>query len=167
MPAQVDLWKRSDAVFSDDARYRYTLLRSWEMTGPQVCFCMLNPSVADHLVDDATIRRCLAYARDWGYGSLQVTNLFAYRATNPALLREVDDPVGPQNNHTILDAAFHADRVIIAWGTHGTYRERDQQVLALLERADCEPYHLGLTREGQPRHPLYLRKTVTPQPYVP
>ena len=166
MAAQGDFWKRSDAVFSDDARYRYTLLRSWAMTGPQVCFCMLNPSVADHIFDDATVRRLLVFAKDWGYGSLQVVNLFAYRATNPARLRDVDDPVGPQNNQAILEAAFHADRVIVAWGALGSWRERDQQALALLERAGREPYHLGLTREGHPRHPLYLRKTVTPQPYV-
>lgn len=161
---QTDLWKRSDAVFSSCETYRYVLSRSWAMTLPDVCFIMLNPSTADHAVDDPTIRRCLDFARQWGYGSLQVVNLFALRATDPQALRQVTDPVGPANDQAIVEAARTADRVVVAWGVHGSWRQRDATVCRLLEGTPL--YHLGLTKDGQPKHPLYLRRATKPQRYL-
>lgn len=88
---------RSDAVISDDGLYRYLLERHWDDTTSSCTFVMLNPSTADALVDDPTIRRCVGFAKSFGCGSLRVVNLYAYRATKPAELWTVDDPVGPAN----------------------------------------------------------------------
>jgi hypothetical protein len=144
------------ATFSRDRRYRYRLWRRWDRTRPLVAFVMLNPSTADARHDDPTIRRCLGFARRWGYGGIEVVNLFAYRATNPTALRKVRDPVGRGNARHIQSALARAALVVLAWGAD-TQSSRHVSVV----RAHC----LGLTRAGQPRHPLYLRRDVRPVPY--
>src|SRR5688572_11312536 len=123
---------------------------------------MLNPSTADAVRDDPTIRRCIGFARTWGYRRLVVTNIFALRATLPAALRGAADPVGPGNDRFILRAAREADRVVCAWGVHGALGNREEEVLALLRGLAME--HLGLTRGGHPRHPLYLPAQSQPRP---
>jgi len=151
----------------EEGAYRYVLTRSWEDGAGTVNVIMLNPSTATHLVDDPTIRRCEAYARRWGYRRLTITNLFAYRATTPAELRRAADPVGPENDSHLLCYAQEANRVLVAWGTHGAYLGRDRSVLTLLEahrhcgRLVC----LGVTNDGYPRHPLYLPADITPRIY--
>ncbi|TMC73897.1 MAG: DUF1643 domain-containing protein [Chloroflexi bacterium] len=146
------------ATFSADRRYRYRLWRRWDRTRPIVAFVMLNPSTADARHDDPTIRRCLGFARRWGYGGIEVVNLFAYRATDPRALRTVRDPVGRANRGHIQSALRRATLVIVAWGARA-----DGSLLAELAEARC----LGLTRAGQPRHPLYLRGDVRPVPFRP
>jgi hypothetical protein len=141
------------ATFSANGRYRYRLWRRWDRSRPVVVFVMLNPSTADADKDDPTIRRCIGFARAWGYGGIEVVNLFAYRATLPRSLRAVDDPVGPENGRHIRRAVARADLVVLAWGAHA----RASRLLSL-PRARC----LGLTRAGQPRHPLYLRREARP-----
>lgn len=151
----------SFAVFSGDRRYRYVL---WRNLWPNVpakpartcCFVLLNPSTADELTDDPTIRRCIAFARSWGDERLLVVNLFALRSTDPAGLVAADDPIGPANDRWIRIAAQSATRVVVAWGHHGAWRARGDQVLELLPRP---LYRFGITANGQPRHPLYLRGT--------
>ncbi len=143
------------ALFSADGRYRYRLSRRWDRRGQTVAFCLLNPSTADAERDDATIRRCIGFARAWGYGGVEVVNLFALRATRPETLQRATDPVGPENDRHIARAVRRADTVVIAWGAHGALRGRHAEVLALLGR----PARLrcfGWTRSRQPRHPLYL-----------
>ena len=115
---------------------------------------MLNPSTADAVRDDPTIRRCIGFARAWGYRRLVVTNLFGLRATLPAALRRAADPVGPRNNQYVMRAARGADRIVCAWGVHGALGNRAAEVLTLLGGFHVE--HLGLTRHGHPRHPLYV-----------
>ena len=137
----------SGATFSADGRYRYRLWRRWDRSKPVVAFVMLNPSSADGRRDDPTIRRCIGFARAWGFGGIDVVNLFAYRASEPRRLREVDDPVGPDNARYLRRAIRRADLVVLAWGAHAVAAG-----LLSLPRARC----LGLTRAGQPRHPLYL-----------
>lgn len=144
--------------------YRYTLWREWNSHLATVAFVMLNPSTADADNDDPTIRRCTNLARSWGYGSLEVVNLFAYRTSEPRQLRQALDPIGPDNDRYLLDAADRAQMLIIAWGIHGTILARDQAVLALLARR-CNISYLRLTESGQPRHPLYLRREITPVPF--
>ncbi len=144
------------AVFDRSGRYRYRLWRRWADGGEVVAFVMLNPSTADGERDDATIRRCAGFARAWGFAAMTVVNLFALRATDPARLRRARDPVGPGNDRHIAEAAAGADALVIAWGAHGALGGRDRAVLALL--AGCRPACLGLTRTGQPRHPLYLAR---------
>lgn len=149
------------ATFSPDRRYRYTLWRAWG-PGPRALFCMLNPSTATETVLDPTLRRCLRYARDWGFHGFEVVNLFALRSTDPARLCEDADPVGPGNDVAIVEAARRAGGfVVCGWGVHGGLRGRDAAVLELLEeRADLVA--LRLTKDGHPSHPLYLPADLKP-----
>ena len=107
---------RRTAVFSTDDDYRYRLGRLWNADKPIVAFVMLNPSTADATTDDPTIRRCLNYAEDWGYGTLLVGNLFALRSTDPSRLHDHPEPVGPDNDEHLWEICEAAERVIAAWG---------------------------------------------------
>jgi hypothetical protein len=88
----------SSAVFSTCRRYRYVLRRIWDRSTPPAMFVGLNPSTADEVKDDPTVRRCIGYAKRWGFGGLIMTNIFAFRSTDPNALVELDDPVGPRND---------------------------------------------------------------------
>ena len=153
------------AYFSRCGLYRYllwrTIPRAREEAGT-IAWLMLNPSTADANADDPTIRRCLGFSRAWGYRRLLVVNLFALRATQPAVLARARSPVGKENDRAIIVAAGAADLMVCAWGVHGSLRERDQEVHALLNNAGTELRHVGVTRSGHPRHPLYLRASVRP-----
>jgi hypothetical protein len=127
-----------------------------------VAFVMLNPSTADAEVLDPTVRRCVGFARAWGFGGVQVVNLFAFRATDPRDLLRAAAPEGPGNDRAILDATSRADRVVVAWGTRGTHRGRASAVAGLLEAGAIRPVTLGTTRDGHPRHPLYVRGDTRP-----
>lgn len=150
------------AVFSDDRMYRYVLWRSWG-PGPRVCFLMLNPSRADAEVDDHTIICCIRYAQDWGYGSLDVVNLFAYVSTNPAGLLNAADPIGPENDDHIWRAYWRSLETVAAWGWSPATGSRDQEVIRLVER---DLYFLKLTKTGVPRHPSRLASSLVPQPWM-
>jgi hypothetical protein len=142
-----------------DGPYRYSLVREWEEGRPRVLFIMLNPSTADDAEDDNTIRRCIGFARRWGFGSLEVVNLFAYRAANPSDLRKVADPIGPENQTHILSAIRRANRVVVAWGNKvRTLPQGDFMVSLLADAvpADVPFFCLGLTEQRQPKHPLLV-----------
>lgn len=143
------------AVFSECRQYRYFLERRWARALKPCTFLMLNPSTADALVDDPTIRRCMHFARRLGSGSLRVVNLFAWRATNPQELHRKADPVGPLNDESILNAVAGAGVVIAAWGTMGRLFYRDVDV-CLRVLKDEKLHCLGLNKDGSPKHPLYL-----------
>lgn len=162
-----DLLTRSDATISPCGKYRYRLTRTW--SGEHALpFIMLNPSTADANNDDPTIRRCMGFARDRGYGGIIVANLFAYRATSPADMKAEPFPVGTMNDETITTLmrwAYRADvPVIAAWGAHGSFRRRDEQVISFARLIGCDLMCLGTTAAGHPRHPLYVRSD---QPFVP
>jgi hypothetical protein len=143
------------AVFGGpDNIYRYELTRVWDDRSPQVLFVMLNPSTADSRADDPTIRRCRDFARDWNCGGLTVANLFALRATDPKQLARHADPVGEDNDSTLARLARSHPFVVVAWGAGRTHVNRGRLVAAMFERAQC----LGVTRAGDPRHPLYVRR---------
>jgi hypothetical protein len=127
---------------------------------------MLNPSTADDRENDPTLRRCIKFAMNWGYGSLEVVNLFAYRSTDPKLLLSVSDPIGKKNNEYIKEAIYRSDKVILAWGTKGSFLNRDKEVMELIKGINIPLYALELTREGYPRHPLYVKANKIPQPYL-
>lgn len=146
----------STAVYSDCEAYRYSLTRVWDGSGRVAAFVMLNPSTATEVQNDPTVERCERRARALGFGAFSVTNIFAYRATDPKLMRAQTDPVGPQNDAAILNAARDADQVIAAWGTHGAHLGRGAQVEQLLRAAGKPIYHLGLSKAGHPKHPLYI-----------
>jgi hypothetical protein len=130
----------------------------WDDDLPRMLFVALNPSTADATNDDPTIRRCIGFARSWGFGGVIVANLFAYRSTDPAGLRRVADPIGPRNDWWLSKLSGESELTIAAWGIHGSLLERDQAVLPKLKNV----HHLGLTRHGNPRHPLYLPKHARP-----
>jgi len=153
------------AIISADGRYRYHLSRRFEIGADRIAtFIMLNPSTADHLRDDPTIRRCVGFCRRWDCGVLHVVNLFAVRATDPRDIREVADPVGPENRKWVCQAAAIGDLVVCGWGTHGSYMDQDLTVLRWIEDC-CTPLALGVTRGGQPRHPLYVPYAAGLEPY--
>ena len=152
---------RRSAEISSCGKYRYALWRDWDDGHGQLLFVGLNPSTADARVDDPTVRRCIRFAQTWGYRSVALGNLFALRSPSPRLLRGADDPVGPENDVWLDALVGAADRVVAAWGTRGSLRDRDREVLPRLG----SPGALGVTGGGHPRHPLYLRRDVRIQPY--
>ncbi|HHB81814.1 MAG TPA: DUF1643 domain-containing protein, partial [Aliiroseovarius sp.] len=111
----------SVAVYSDCERYRYQLTRSWAPKGRRVLFIMLNPSTATERQNDPTVERCERRARALGFGAFRVVNIFAFRATDPRVMRAADDPVGLENNTAIIESLDWADQTICAWGTHGAH----------------------------------------------
>ncbi|MGI3169508.1 DUF1643 domain-containing protein [Pseudooceanicola sp. C21-150M6] len=152
----------SRAVYSDCDTYRYDLARVWAPEGPRLCYVMLNPSTASETRNDPTVARCERRARALGYGGFRVVNIFAFRATDPKVLMQAADPVGPDGDAYLLRAADWADRVIAAWGVHGAHRGRGAEVAALLRQSGKPLFHLGLSRDGHPRHPLYIGYGVRP-----
>ena len=151
-----------DALISDDGVYRYLLQRFWDVRREALNFVMLNPSTADAILDDPTIRRCLGFARALGFGSLEVTNLFALRSTDPKALRVHIAPVGPENDEVIVSSARVCHMTICAWGNHGNYMNRSSHVLDLLRKAGVKPHALRIGKTGQPGHPLYLKGDLQP-----
>lgn len=154
-----------DAVLSPCGLYRYRLGRTWDASTARVCWVMLNPSTADASVDDPTIRRCIGFARAWGFGGLDVVNLFALRSPDPRALRTAADPVGPENDRHILDVAGRAGLVVCAWGADGFARSRARSVLGSLAARGLVVHRLASTREGAPAHPLYLAGGLMPVPW--
>lgn len=173
MPTVVDEtdgeWGRATATFSSDRRYRYLLTRRWStdrVESPRfVNFVMLNPSTADAFALDPTNRRCVGFARDWGFDGLLTTNVFAWRSTDPRGLRDATDPVGPDNDTFLVDAARRADLVVAAWGVHAALDGRGAAVRHLLAGVGIRPHVLRLTRDGHPGHPLYLAATTRAIPW--
>ena len=155
----------SGATFSEDRVYRYSLWRKWDASQLAIAFIGLNPSTATEVEDDPTVRRCIGYAKAWGYGAMFMLNLFAYRSTDPRKLREVADPVGPENDFEILKAVVDKSHSAIAcWGNHGALYGRGRAVHKMLaHRLRC----FGLTAAQQPKHPLYLPKDARVVPFKP
>lgn len=158
------------ALISPCGKYRYWWSRSLGMQlhdGKPCIFIMLNPSTADDKQDDATTRRCKDFAAGLGYDQIGVVNLFALRATNPGELYAAADPVGPENDEAIMEAAYYADAVggivICGWGNHGKHKARDEAVLTMLE--GIELHCLKQNEDGTPTHPLYLSRDLKPMLY--
>jgi hypothetical protein len=130
-----------------------------------VLFVMLNPSTATEIQNDPTVERCERRARALGFGGFRVTNIFAFRATDPRVMRAESDPVGPENDAAILESAAWADRIICAWGNHGLHLGRGMKIEALLRGTGNALFQFGLTNHGQPRHPLYVGYASQPIPW--
>lgn len=153
------------ASFSACGAYRYVLWRTWG-DGAPLNVIGLNPSTADATRDDPTIRRCTDFARRWGLGGVVVTNLFGLRSTQPRGLYEHREPVGGENDAAILAQAQAAGMVLAAWGTHGALHGRGAAVAALLRERSVPLLAFSPTRDGHPRHPLYVPKVAEPRPYL-
>ncbi|OIN80881.1 hypothetical protein BMG05_10400 [Mycobacterium malmoense] len=157
---------RRSATISADGQYRWSLYRGWDH-GPVMCWVMLNPSTADGRHDDPTIRRCMGFARSWGYGAMSVVNLYALRATNPKALWQHHDPVGAKNDAELAFAAQTFPLIVMAWGAHGR-QPRVAEATRILHRCyehGAQLAALGWTKNGNPRHPLYVRGDTRPQPW--
>ena len=153
----------STAIYSNCEKYRYSLTRIWDPAGRKALFVMLNPSTATEVQNDPTVERCERRARTLGFRPFQVTNISAWRDTDPRKMRAAEDPVGPQNDQAILEGVGWADQVIAGWGTHGAHLDRGRSVEALLRATGQPMYHLGLTKDGHPKHPLYIAYARQPQ----
>lgn len=155
----------SGAEFSPCRTWRYVLWRRWNWQGyaNQVMFIGLNPSTADEREDDPTIRRCIRFAKDWGYGGLLMMNAFAFRATDPKDMKAAIDPIGPGNDEAFGYRRTQVGLIVAAWGAY-----------CPLVRAECihealgyRPVMcLGVNKDGTPKHPLYLKATTKPQPFM-
>lgn len=148
----------SRAWYSPCEGYRYGLARRWA-EGPEVLYVMLNPSTATELANDPTIERCQRRAVMLGFGGMRIANLFGWRATHPEDLKRVGDPEGPENASLLAAWSAQAQVVLAAWGVHGALNGQGARVARLL-RGDVR--HLGLTRDGHPRHPLYVSYKIAP-----
>lgn len=163
------------AEISKDGIYRYSLSREWDKNKPKVMFLMLNPSKADSEIDDPTIRRCIGYAKDWGYGGILVGNLFAYRATDPIELLNYPFPEGGLMNRLwVRKMTMECDKIICCWGNSsiiskimdkkGYPYNHIQKVLTC--KAKDRLYYLDMCKDGlTPKHPLYLSKSLKPIKY--
>jgi len=164
------------AEISECGRYRWWLRRSWQTWCPTrghipgkgvVCFVMLNPSTADGMQDDPTIRRCIGFARSWGYDTLSVRNLFPWRATDPQELFHAETVTGGYRGDLELITALTADMVVIAWGASVPFA-RDAEAIKLFNDhcPGVNLYCLGVTKHGHPRHPLYVKADTQPVLFV-
>jgi hypothetical protein len=150
---------KKNAVFDSTSTYRYSLTRVWDENKDKAVFIMLNPSIANEEEDDKTTKRCLYFAENFGFGSIEIVNLFALVATDYNALKKVSKEVaiGPENEKYIIKALNSADMAIAAWGENCTIHERHKDILELFQ--DYLIHRLGTpTKDGHPRHPLYLRK---------
>ena len=143
------------AVISKDGVYRYQLSRVWDDKGPSVLFILHNPSTADDKEDDPTIRRCIGFAKSWGFGSMRVGNVFAFRSTDPQKVHLFQDPVGRDNQAHLIKMSREADLVVCGWG-HGLGIPRSIKSLGV------DLHYLELQKTGTPKHPLYLKGNLKP-----
>jgi hypothetical protein len=161
-----DATVRKGASFSPDRQYRYALWREWsESNARNLVVIGLNPSTADEREDDPTIRRCVAFAKREDCGGLVMLNLFALRATDPRVMKAHPEPIGAENDdairHWTRPATGYSPLVVAAWGVHGSHLDRAMTVRLLTPRLRC----FGVTKDGHPRHPLYLRADAPLVPY--
>ena len=128
-------------------------------------FIMLTPSTATEIRNDPTVERCERRARALGFGAFRVTNIFAWRDTDPRAMRAAEDPVGPENDDAIRKACLWADKTICAWGLHGMHMNRGALVERMLRATETPLFHLGLSKNGHPKHPLYIAYAEQPRPW--
>jgi len=147
------------SVISPCERYRYKLWRGWGDPARRCVWVMLNPSVADAYKDDRTLTRCIGFSRSWGFGALDVVNLYAYRTPYPQdMWAFKGDRVGPDNDQAIIEAVRKASRIVLAWGAHAREPRESEVTKLVMEHAPCEVGCLGKTeKEAKPNHPLMLR----------
>jgi hypothetical protein len=156
---------KKSARISDDGLYRYSLERDWDESLPKVLWCCLNPSTADDSLDDPSVRKMIGFSKLFGYGGLVLVNLFAFRETNPAKLPHELVAIGMENDWCISGFAVQHP-VICAWGSHKIARRgRAWEVRHMLHDHQGKIYCLGKTKDGSPKHPLYLPYETKLEPY--
>lgn len=154
---------KKTAQISKCNKYRYYLTREWDENLPFVNFIGLNPSTADGYEDDATIRKCISYAKQWRYGGIIMTNLFAFRTRHPHEMRlQKEIAIGDENNEYLIKGKRESKISVAAWGNHGFFNDRWKEVADLLPDLYC----LKMTKQNQPSHPLYLSSELKPINFV-
>ncbi len=148
----------SSAKFSPDRVHRYALWRTWDESGKIAMFIGLNPSTADEVKNDPTVTRCINYAKRWGYNGMIMSNIFAFRATDPKVMKAAQDPVGPENDKWLLKLANEANLIVAVWGNHGDFMKRGKAVMSLFE--ESELHCLAVNKTGHPKHPLYCNNSL-------
>ncbi len=153
-------------VFSPCRKWRYVLKHTWrdlfDTEERAVAWIALNPSTADENRLDPTLRRIRGFSMDWGFNTFYMLNLFGFRATDPKDMLAAEDPVGPENDRWICEIAKKSPFTVCAWGVHGKYLDRQKAVFSELRALNCSLRYLELTKDGVPKHPLYLRKDLKP-----
>ena len=157
---------KSSAVYSPCKKYRYSLTRTISNSSLSLLFILLNPSTATELANDSTVSRCQKRAGILGYGSFRICNLFAYRTKSPAIMKKYPEPIGPQNDHMLHDSILWATKIICAWGGHGTHLNRSREIREMIDTMGITADHLGLTKNNQPKHPLYLSYSQKPVRWI-
>ncbi len=150
----------SSATFSPDRIHRYALWRTWDKSKGIAMFIGLNPSTADEVKNDPTVTRCINYAKRWGYGGMIMSNIFAFRATDPKVMKAAIDPVGAENDKWLLKLAEEASIIMAVWGNHGEFKKRGKAVMNLFE--GIELHCLTMNKTGHPKHPLYCSNELKP-----
>ena len=153
---------KKSAILSEDRKYRYVLSRIWDETKPKVMIIGLNPSTADETEDDPTIGRCISFSKSWGYGGVYMLNLFAFRATQPKDMFNAQNPIGLENNSYIEIYSKKVDKIVCAWGNHGTYKNRGNEIREKFDKL----FYLKLNQTGEPAHPLYLKSELVPKKWI-
>lgn len=151
-------YTQTGAHISPHGQYRYSLQRIWDRSKGVVLWVMLNPSTADADTDDPTIRRCVGFASDWGYGGIEVRNLFSLRSTDPKVIRTHSEP-NDYGNKYVVGVASRFPLCVAAWGVGGEFQYRGEEVVRQFQEMGIPLYCLGKTKNGQPKHPLYLPKS--------
>jgi len=156
-----DLFLDSGATFSKCRVYPYDLWRLWNRSERYLMVIGLNPSTADEVKNDQTVRKCIKFARHWGYGGLHMTNIFAFRATDPKRMKSHTSPIGDHNDLWLAKLAAGAGMILAAWGIHGDHLTRGADVRRMIG-VKLPMLCLGTTKPGQPRHPLYMQDSTIP-----
>ena len=160
-------WQFISAVFDKDRVYRYTLKRDFQCGNGACIFICLNPSTADENTDDNTVRRAMNYAKDWGYRSFYMGNLYAYRSTDRRKMKtQGHKAVGDYNQTWLKELVKFGNQdgniVVAAWGSDGDVFGGASWILDYVKQSGYKMYYLRLNKGGEPAHPLYLPKTLTP-----
>lgn len=151
----------STAQFSPCRIWRYQLKRQWREGNRFVSFIGLNPSTADETKSDPTVTHCINYAREWECDGMFMLNIFAFRATDPKVMKKHPSPIGDDNDAWLKKTVKESGIVIACWGNHGSFMDRGRAVVSMIPDLKC----LKLTKAGHPSHPLYLKKSLKPVPF--
>ena len=147
----------SEAIYSPCKNYRYSLSRTQLKAKKFILFILLNPSTATEFKNDPTIARCQKRSQLLGYEAFTICNLFAFRTKSPKIMKNFSEPIGPENNRIINEILNKASKVICAWGNHGTHLNQADRITKIIKNSGTRAYHLGLTKNNQPMHPLYIK----------
>jgi hypothetical protein len=152
------------AIFSSCKKHRLQLWREWDSNLPKVLFIMLNPSTADDQQDDPTLRRCIDFAKQWGYGGLYVGNLYSLRAVDPKTLLKVSKFSHRDNYKHLVNMVQQCQLVVYAWGNYPIIKKLGIP-LNVFNHLEQKLYCIALSKTGTPKHPLYLKNSLTPIPF--